>query len=207
MTQVPRSPRKPFVTRTARPAPGDVLFKRGVSSASVAAQGEATVSPREHARVVASVSGPSRPSILGLLRTSSRSVASVASEFQSPVASASQSSVASEFERSVEFASTHAASGPKGTLSRVLEGLRRTAITAKVQRGRQRLGRSGSQRVERRVTAFQSPAFQSVASELVRFASVASKRCQSPSVASPSVVSPSVVSQSGGKAIIRPRVV
>lgn len=184
MTQVPRSPRKPLVTRTACPAPGDVLFKRGVSAASVAAQGEATATEWVHERRVASVSSLSVASVCGQLRTSSGCVASVASELQYRVASASQCPVASQSQRSVEFASTHAASGPKGTLSRVLEGLRRTAIAAKVQRGRQRFVRTSGQGAQSRV-----PALQPVASELVRFASVASTRCQSPSVRFQSVVS------------------
>ncbi len=174
MTQVPRSPRKPLVTRTACPAPGDVLFKRSVSSAGIAAPGETAATTRGPKRIVASVSSQSVVSVFSRLRTCTGSVDSVASQFQSPVAF--------EFQRPVEFASRYEASGPKGTLIRVLAGLRRKAIAAKVQRGRRRLDGSSGQRVR-------VPALQSVASVLVRFASVASQQFQLPRVVSPSVLS------------------
>lgn len=129
----------PEVRRARSHTPGEVLFKRGVKRAGVAATGgvSAARSLSSSSSVLSRVS-KSIPVefMLGALRGARQCVGSVASELTveptltAPVASAYQSSAFPN----LRFGS------PASTLSLVLRSLRRRAAAAKVLRGRRRLG-------------------------------------------------------------------
>lgn len=144
MSDVVSRSRMPSVARRGCAAPGEVLFKRGVGPAGVAATGCKTVSSI----------GPSQPNarasvceripvrcVLGVLRRERSRVGIVASEFcvepplSAPVAS-----------QSACFAyPTVRIGSPASTFPHVLLSLRRRAAAAKVSRRLRRLGEaSGS---------------------------------------------------------------
>lgn len=145
MIELPRSSGMPQVSRKGSPAPAEVLFRRGVGSASVAASGDGVASSRVALPSKGGASADQRTPVRQVLRQCSRldeSNRSVASEFV-PVASASQS-VASERQsvvsasRSIAYPSARHET-PASTLPLVLRSIRRRAAAAKVQRGRRRL--------------------------------------------------------------------
>lgn len=173
MHQVQRSPRKPLVPRKACPAPGEVLFKRSVCVSGVAPEGDRTTKSLVGLELGISPMGQrfSRVTVSSVLsRLRLRRVELVASKSQS------RSDVASASEHPVAPASRPAASGPRSTLTRVLDGLRRSGIAAKVQRGRRRLSRMWGPRQSSRIAGPGSVAFALVqsASQSVPSASVAS---------------------------------
>jgi len=127
MTKVDRSSRMPLVSRTASPAPVEVLFKRRVVEACVtAARAEAEFAApvasdgRAPSQQVASASRASRPS-----RVEWRQA------FACPVASVLRC-----------VASSRTAECPGSRLGPVLRGLSRRAASERVRHGLQRLGPS-----------------------------------------------------------------
>jgi hypothetical protein len=135
MTEVVSRSRMPSVPRSGCPAPVEVLFKRGVKAASVAATGDAATPSQgslgSSVRARVSQSTPVA-CVLGVLR----GVGGVASKFRvgpsltAPVASAYLSPACS----------TARYGSPASTLPLVLRSLKRRAAAAKVSRGRRRLG-------------------------------------------------------------------
>lgn len=190
MSHVQSSSRMPAVRRSAGEKPGDVLCQRVSSSGGGAALGVSASSSR--------VSRVSAASVLSQLRSRTGSVELAVSA--SRMASALHHSVASPSEYRVESASVAleslpAATGPKGTLSSVFEGLRRSSKSAKVLRGRLRLTKPSVQSEQCSVGTSNS-----VASELVQFRSkmfrgFASKSFESSGVASIGSASVAVASQ------------
>lgn len=150
-------PRMPCVARKGCPAPTEVLFKRGVGTAGVAARGFAASIELSSARCGGVAVRDRRNMVLEVLNvlrgvgwrngcverrfvaSESQSVAfecvSVASEFQSV---ASQSGFVASASQSTEFPSARMES-PSGTLPLVLKALVRRAAAAKVSRVRRRL--------------------------------------------------------------------
>lgn len=145
MIEVPRSSGTPHVSRKGSPAPAEVLFRRGVGSASVAASGDGVASRRIALPSDGGASADQLTPVRQVLRQCSgvdEFNGSVASEFV-PVASASKC-VASELmsvasaSRSIAYPSARHET-PASTLPLVLRSIRRRAAAAKVLRGRRRL--------------------------------------------------------------------
>ena len=139
MVEVVSRSRMPSVPRQGSPAPGEVLFKRGVRSTGVAVTGSEVVPAQRPVQfsVDARVSrGIPVASVLNVLRCVRLRVRSVASEFRvepplsAPVQSASQSRAYPVDRFGL----------PASTLPLVLRSLKRRAAAAKVLRGRRRLG-------------------------------------------------------------------
>lgn len=131
MIEVPRSSGMPPVSRKGSPAPAEVLFRRGVGSASVAASGDGVASRRIALPSDGGASADQLTPVRQVLRQCSgvdEFNGSVASEFV-PVASAS---------RSIAYPSARHET-PASTLPLVLRSIRRRAAAAKVLRGRRRL--------------------------------------------------------------------
>lgn len=142
MARVVGSPRNPNVARMGCPAPGEVLFRRGVTRASVAAPGgeearsasaSCSVGKRQSQRIPVE-------SVLRLSCSVPRpSVASVASEFV--VSQSASRRVASEHGPSER--QPDRGQSPPGLLSRVMRMIRRRSFAAKVADRQQRLLASG----------------------------------------------------------------
>lgn len=181
-------PRVPCVARKGSPAPTEVLFKRGVGTAGVAARGFAASIELSPARCGGVAVGDRRNMVLEVLNVlrgvgrrngcvARRFVASesqsVASEFQSV---ASQSEFVASVSQSTEFPSARMDS-PSSTLPLVLKALVRRAAAAKVSRVRRRLEDALSRRAASAPDNPRSGAVSScgVASRSGNVASVASR--------------------------------
>lgn len=157
MTCIPRSPRRPIVSRTALPVPGQVLFKRFLSERSVCG----VCVPASCVALSAGAS-PSPPRCVA-----STPKACVSPKSASRVSASSASvSVASKVLSRSAYVSSLRVMAPQGVLSSAFRALRKVAMAAKVERGRQRLG------VETRVLSAWSPSAR--AFEVSRFAFVRS---------------------------------
>ena len=183
---------KPSLPSKRCPGPADVLFKRGVRSAGVAARDHEAIASTAPARCGGEAKSDQRApvqSVLRVLRQSSGCVPRVASQL--PVASAYLSRAypypVASVSRSNAYPSARSET-PASTLPLVLRALTRRAAAAKVSRGRRRLevvaARTLPLAVERfgRVALRQAPSsapitsgLRGVASELVSVASVASR--------------------------------
>lgn len=130
MTQVNRRPQMPSRVSCVSPVPGEVLFQRGVGSASVAATGSSAASK--------SSCVPSSSKL--------RTARVALDESHGGSASGQRLSVRSVLKRLVTVASRTAdqadQQSPRSALPLVLHGLRKRAAAAKVSRGWRRLERT-----------------------------------------------------------------
>jgi hypothetical protein len=172
MSTIQRSPRMPLVARKAIPVPGEVLFTRRVSRASVVAE---CVSAAAGAAVERPVS-PSRSSGVRVSGKADQLSAGVGGTASVAVKWRPASRTPSGFASGIACVAT----GPRSLLANVVVALSRAAMAARIACGRERTGQSPSSSRVAVASAFVAKLRSPVPTSPVVSASVAVSRMSVP---------------------------